>query len=48
MGERPRRASKLRHVEQPEPIQDHILTLLEISSDIYALSDDAAIFKNAT
>jgi hypothetical protein len=39
---------KLRLVEQPEPIQEHILTLLEIPSDIHALSDDAAIFKNAT
>jgi hypothetical protein len=39
---------KLRLFEQLKPIQEHILTLLEIPRDIYALSDDAAIFKDTT
>jgi hypothetical protein len=35
---------KLRLIEELKPLQEHILTLLEIPRDIYALAADAAIF----
>jgi hypothetical protein len=39
---------KLRLIEKLKPLQEHILTLIEIPRDIYVLAADAAIFKDTT